>query len=336
MVSAGLTASATALTAPFAISGITAPANGVAASTAITAPANTTATLSWTTDAAGANAFTGNFVGGTTYYAKVSITPASGYAFPAITANSTSAFTINGTASGSNTAAAAGATTAVTVVSAGYTAASISPNSQSVIATINAQIASTQSFTTAGFSGAITYSVSPSLPNGLSMNSTTGVITGTPTVIQSSTSYTITATGATAGTGAATVNIAVTSISVPAGYTLTPTWNSRDYPNAELTGGGILMWSPAAPGYNVSFKQASNACSSMGSGWGLPSPNETQAMYKSTYAGSISPNTTILWTNSTYDPSGAVAAWKTSSSLFVFTNGDTYAGSQYSCIKTMQ
>src|ERR1035438_4315892 len=40
----------------------------------------------------------------------------------------------------------------------------------------------------------ITYSISPALPTGLTINSSTGVISGTLTVVQPATNYTITAT----------------------------------------------------------------------------------------------------------------------------------------------
>ena len=56
-----------------------------------------------------------------------------------------------------------------------------------------------------------TWTISPSLPAGLSLDSSTGAISGTPTAISSSTSYTITATNA-GGSGTATVTIVVNDI----------------------------------------------------------------------------------------------------------------------------
>ncbi|MBA4719402.1 MAG: cadherin-like beta sandwich domain-containing protein [Nitrosopumilus sp.] len=52
------------------------------------------------------------------------------------------------------------------------------------------------------------YAISPNLPNGLSLNATSGVISGTPTATVAAAIYTITATN-TAGTATATVNITV-------------------------------------------------------------------------------------------------------------------------------
>lgn len=50
--------------------------------------------------------------------------------------------------------------------------------------------------TNASTVGSVTFSVSPSLPAGLSINASTGVISGTPTAIKTATTYTITATAA--------------------------------------------------------------------------------------------------------------------------------------------
>lgn len=52
------------------------------------------------------------------------------------------------------------------------------------------------------------YSVSPALPAGLSLNTTTGVISGTPTANQGATTYTVTATNA-GGSTTAQFSIAV-------------------------------------------------------------------------------------------------------------------------------
>ncbi|MCB1179661.1 MAG: putative Ig domain-containing protein, partial [Leptospiraceae bacterium] len=54
----------------------------------------------------------------------------------------------------------------------------------------------------------ITYSINPSLPAGLTFNTTTGAISGTPTATQASTAYTITATNSY-GSTSTTINISV-------------------------------------------------------------------------------------------------------------------------------
>lgn len=55
---------------------------------------------------------------------------------------------------------------------------------------------------------AVSYAVSPALPTGLSLNTSTGAITGTPTVITALATYTVTATN-TKGTGTVTLTIQV-------------------------------------------------------------------------------------------------------------------------------
>ncbi|HEY4327088.1 MAG TPA: cadherin-like beta sandwich domain-containing protein [Mucilaginibacter sp.] len=56
------------------------------------------------------------------------------------------------------------------------------------------------------------YAISPALPAGLVFDTTTGIISGTPTALSSATDYTVTAYN-TGGIGTATINIAVTSTS---------------------------------------------------------------------------------------------------------------------------
>lgn len=60
----------------------------------------------------------------------------------------------------------------------------------------------------------VSYSISASLPTGLSFNTTTGAITGTPTVLSASTNYTVTATN-TAGSANTIINITVNPL-IPA------------------------------------------------------------------------------------------------------------------------
>ena len=70
--------------------------------------------------------------------------------------------------------------------------------------------------------GTITgWSVSPSLPAGLSLDSTTGAINGTPTAVTVSATYTITATN-TGGSDTATVTIVVNDIAPSISYSTTP------------------------------------------------------------------------------------------------------------------
>ena len=57
----------------------------------------------------------------------------------------------------------------------------------------------------------VTWSVSPSLPTGLALSPTTGVITGTPTVVSSTATYTISAENS-GGIGTTTVEITVIDI----------------------------------------------------------------------------------------------------------------------------
>lgn len=87
--------------------------------------------------------------------------------------------------------------------------ASITPSTQTVSGAVNTALTASTAFTAVNFSGAVTYSVtSGTLPAGLSLASSTGVVSGTPTVA-SSASITITATGATAGTATATITFAI-------------------------------------------------------------------------------------------------------------------------------
>jgi hypothetical protein len=71
----------------------------------------------------------------------------------------------------------------------------ITPSSQSLIATAGVEIAATSAFTITGLSGPFTYSVTPALPSGLTLDPSSGVISGTAVMAQAERIYTISVTG---------------------------------------------------------------------------------------------------------------------------------------------
>jgi hypothetical protein len=77
-------------------------------------------------------------------------------------------------------------------------ATSVSPSSQTVTGTPGVAITSTSTLTASGLNGTVTFS-SGALPTGLTLNTSTGVVSGTPTVTSTAT-VTITATGSSSGT----------------------------------------------------------------------------------------------------------------------------------------
>ncbi|MDA8610547.1 putative Ig domain-containing protein, partial [Euryarchaeota archaeon] len=98
-----------------------------------------------------------------------------------------------------------------------------------------------------------TWSISPSLPNGLNIDSSTGVISGTPTVTASSASYVITATNS-GGSDTATISMTVNA-QAPSGLSyatenMTLEKGTAMTPNlASVSGGTVTSWeiSPSLP-----------------------------------------------------------------------------------------
>jgi hypothetical protein len=85
----------------------------------------------------------------------------------------------------------------------------------------------------------VSYSISPTLPSGLSFNTTTGVISGTPTVISSWNTYTVTATNSGGSTNFGVV-IRVND--------LAPNSLSYNSPNVFTLGNAISALSPSVSG----------------------------------------------------------------------------------------
>jgi hypothetical protein len=83
----------------------------------------------------------------------------------------------------------------------------LSPATQTLSGTAGTAITPTTPFTPTGLTAPIVYSVSPGLPAGLTLDTDTGVISGTPNAEQSSLTYTITASD---GTFSATADVSIT------------------------------------------------------------------------------------------------------------------------------
>jgi hypothetical protein len=85
----------------------------------------------------------------------------------------------------------------------------ISPATQDLSGNAGAAITPTTPFTPQGLTAPITYSISPALPDGLSINPQSGVVSGTPKNQQDALTYTITASdGSKSATAQVTITIA--------------------------------------------------------------------------------------------------------------------------------
>lgn len=121
----------------------------------------------------------------------------------------------------------------------------VAPAIQSVRATVGVAVQPTLPLTTAGLSGTATYAVSPALPTGLTLDPSTGVITGTPSEAQIATSYKITGTdGVVSASSTLTIEV-VAVVDVPPVPLITPSKSSITGAKAE---GRTLTAHPSAAG----------------------------------------------------------------------------------------
>jgi hypothetical protein len=141
-----------------------------------------------------------------------------------------------------------------------YLLASVLPLTASITGeavTNNIVAGSQQTMTAAGFTGAVSYSISPTLPSGLSMSTSTGLISGTPTGAYAA-QHTITATDSSGAQAFQTVNINFTApppqgqslFSSPGTYTFTVPARVNTISAVAVGGGGggSYIWSYGAGG----------------------------------------------------------------------------------------
>lgn len=84
----------------------------------------------------------------------------------------------------------------------------LTPSNQTVTGVVGTSLSST-ALSPVNMYGPFSFSISPALPSGLTLNTSSGVISGTPQASQSGTSYTITVSSASAGTATNTLTLSV-------------------------------------------------------------------------------------------------------------------------------
>ena len=190
-----------------AIAGVTAPVTGATPVTTTTAGTGYTGTVSWTSSGV---ALVGNFAGATTYTATITLTPTSGYTLTGVVANF---FTVAGATSVTNSADSG---EIIAVFPATLAAPAFTLSSSSESRTVNTVATG---FTINSTGGAIaSFAISPAAPSGMSFSTSTGAFSGTPSVIASATTYTITATNA-AGSATRTFTLTVSAVVYTVGST---------------------------------------------------------------------------------------------------------------------
>ena len=98
----------------------------------------------------------------------------------------------------------------------------VTPAAQSINGVVGTAITATTAYTVTGISGTKVFVVSPTLPAGLSINTATGVVSGTPTASSVASNYTVTVSdGATSATATITIAVSGTATLSPGTQTVT-------------------------------------------------------------------------------------------------------------------
>ncbi len=229
--------------------------------------------------------------------------------------------TTTGVMTGTPTAVTASATYTVTATNAGGNATKaltiavndLAPASLSytlISATYTKGVAITSNSPSSSGGAVISYSVSPALPTGLSLSTTTGVITGTPTAVAATATYTVTATN-TGGNATKALTISVNDVA--------PASLSYSLITATYTKGvAIPSNSPSSSG---------GAVASYGVSPALPA-----GLNLSTITGVITGTPTAITASGTYTVTATNTGGSTTKDLTITVNDAAPTGLAYSLI----
>ena len=174
--------------------------------------------------------------------ATLPVSPTSSIALPTSTSSTTTTTPTTSTTSPTTTTTIPATSTNTTSTIATPLAApafTLSPSSET-----KAQNVAITGYTISSTGGTVaSWSISPAAPAGLTFNTSTGLLSGTPTTVQTATIYTITATNATS-TATQTFTLTVTAAA------LTVTYDSQGgsaISNGSTTVGGSISASPGTP-----------------------------------------------------------------------------------------
>ena len=234
----------------------------------------------------------------------------------AVTPAVTTTYTLTATsAAGSSTASA----TVIVVVAPAGLAYSTNPATYTVGTSITAN-------TPSSTGGAITsYGVSPALPAGLSLSTTTGILTGTPTAATALAVYTVTGTNASGSTTVALTVTVTTSSTAPAGLTYSTN------PATYTVGTSIAANTPSSTGGTITSYAVSPALpaglslnATTGIVTGTPTAATALAAYTVTGT-NASGSTTVALTVTVAPSSGPPAGLTYSTNPATYRSGETIA-----------
>ena len=144
--------------------------------------------------------------------------------------------------------------------------AQITPTAQSVSGVVGSAITATTAYSATGISGTKVFVISPSLPGGLSINTATGVVSGTPTEASVAANYTVTVSvnGNAAATATITIAVSGTATLSPGTQTVTGRVGAPITATTALTSTGLGtkdFWiAPALPA-GLTFNSATGVLS---------------------------------------------------------------------------